>query len=103
MKVNRSKKKLQIRVRLENLGTSFPHQNLRKLLDWLTEKETEYISKGFTNLELHFDSDWDGPSDLVIFGTREETEEEYNARMRAIAEEERQEAFRSLSRRKQEN
>ena len=52
------------------------------------------MGKGFSNLELHFEADWDSMADLIIVGTREETEREYNARMRAIARNERQEAVK---------
>lgn len=92
MKVNRSKKKLQVRVTVESLGESFPHTNLRQVISWLTDRETEWISRGVTNLELRFSADWDCPSEIEIIGTREETDKEFAARMRAVEKEKRQEA-----------
>lgn len=94
MKVNRSKKKLRIRVTLENLGTSFPMTSLPEVIKLLQNKQADYESRGFTDLELHFESNWDDPCDMIFVGTREETDREYNARMKAIEKEERQEAVK---------
>jgi len=94
MKVNRSKKKLQIRATVEVLGTQFPETNLDKLIPWLQNKQTELASRGFSNLELHYEADWDSPYDITIVGVREETDKEYNARMKAFEKEQRQETVK---------
>lgn len=89
MRVNRSKKRLKLRKTAESLGTTFPYTNLRQLIEWLTEKETEYISKGFTNLELHQEASWDEPYEMIILGTQDETDREFATRMREVEKEKR--------------
>jgi len=94
MKLNRSKKKLQLRVTAEALGTTFPETNLDKLIQWLQNKRSELTDRGFSNLELHYEADWDSPYDLALIGVREETDKEYAARMKAIEKEHRQESVK---------
>ena len=94
MKTNRSKKKLQLRVTAESLGTTFPESNLDKLILWLQSKRDELQAKGFSNLELHYEADWDSPYDLTFVGNREETDKEFDTRMRAIEKNQRQEAVK---------
>ena len=94
MKINRSKKKLQVRVTAESLGPTFPYNDLNKLILWLQAKRDELSRGGFSNLELHYESDWDSPYDLTLVGTREETDKEFNARMKAIEKEQRQETVK---------
>ncbi len=94
MKTNRSKKKLQLRVTAESLGTTFPESNLDKLILWLQSKRDELQAKGFSNLELHYEADWDSPYDLTFVGIREETNKEFDTRMRAIEKNQRQEAVK---------
>ena len=92
MKLNRSKKKLQVRVTVENLGSSFPETKLDNLIQWFQNKRNEWTAEGFTNLELRNVSSWDYAYDLTVVGTRYETDKEFNARMVAVEKEKRQEA-----------
>jgi len=91
MKINRSKTKLQVRVTAESLGQTFPETNLNKLIRWLQTRRDELSRSGFSNLELHCGTDWDSSYDMTLVGTREETDKEFNARMKFIEKEQRQE------------
>ena len=100
-KINRNKKKLQIREQIENLGQSFDYQNLAELIQWLEKKRLDYIAQGFSDIELRFESGgWDDPYDLVICGVREETDMEYSARMKTVEKEKQKEAAQMQEHRK---
>jgi hypothetical protein len=60
----------------------------------LQEKKTEWEKQGFSELELKYEAEWDSPYDLTIVGIREETDKEYDARMKAIEKEERSESVK---------
>jgi hypothetical protein len=94
MKNNRSKKKLQVKVTAKSLGTMFPETNLDKLIMWLQITRDELVQSGFSNLELSYIAEWDSPYDISITGIRDETDKEFNNRMKAIEKEKRQEAVK---------
>jgi len=54
----------------------------------------EWENQGFSELEIKYEAEWDSPYDLSIVGIREETDREFNARMKAIEKEERSEAVK---------
>ena len=90
-RVNRSKKRLRVREKAWDLGTSFNATQLDEVIEELRELKKEVESRGYSDLTLEFQPNWDDPSEMVIFGTRDETEKEYAKRMKAIENEKRQE------------
>jgi hypothetical protein len=68
--------------------------SLPGVIQWLRTKQAEYENQGFTDLELHYAADWDSPYEISIVGTREETDKEFDARMKAIEADERREAVK---------
>jgi hypothetical protein len=94
MKVNRSKKKLQLQMTAEQIGTQFPETELSKLIKWLQMKELELMARGFTNLKIDYVADWDSPYELSFVGTREETDREFKHRMVEIEKERRSETVK---------
>lgn len=89
MKVNRSKKKLQIRERIKELGKSFDPNDLAAIIQYLQSELDDCTEKGYTHVALDFEfGTWEDETyDLVLNGVREETDAEYNKRMKNIAEE----------------
>ena len=83
--ISRSKHKLKTQQLIETIGEAFPHQNLQQLLNWLYAKQTEFISKGFSNIELKFDGgSWDDKYEMAFYGVREETDGEFKERMKEV-------------------
>lgn len=86
MPVNRSKTKLTVRKLVESLGQTLPLKDLAELSQWFRQKQTLFEEQGFSNLELSFDDGgFDSPHELAIYGTREETDEEFATRQREIS------------------
>lgn len=69
------------------LGTEFETNKLDEVIEELRDLKKEVESRGYSDLTLEFEFDWDDPSDMVIYGTRDETEKEYAKRMKAIENE----------------
>lgn len=84
MKTNRSKKKLRIRVEIENLGTSLPHEDLDLLITCLQDKKRLLEDEGYTDIQLSFEPGWDDHYELMVYGVREETDKEHDARMKKV-------------------
>lgn len=92
MKINRSKKKLKLRVEIRDLGSTLPVTSIPDLISWLENIQKDSIENGYSNLSLEFDwGGWDDPYDLRIYGTREETDKEYANRQKLIKKEKRSE------------
>lgn len=91
MKTNRSKKKLQIRERIKELGKCFQVTDLAAVIHYLQSELDSCTALGYTNVTLDFEfAGWEDEAyDVVINGVREETDQEYEKRMKQVAEENR--------------
>jgi hypothetical protein len=72
-------------VKTEVLEGYIGHYDLEKSLDvlitWIEQFQDVWEAKGYTNLRLEIDYDYDRESHLQLKGDREETDREYERRM----------------------
>ena len=95
MKINRSKTRLKLRTEIENLGCELPHTDIAEVIKWLVEKKRELELRGYSELTLNSETGgYDCPNDFVIRGNHEETDKEFERRMKDIADEKRIETFK---------
>lgn len=91
MTINRNKTKLKIRKQISILDQTNLTGPIQKVIDWVTTLEKEYSDKGYSNMELNLEGSYEDYPDLVLYGYIEETDKEYNNRMKRIEKEKRRE------------
>lgn len=96
------KKKIIISEQIESVGDKFTHESLPTLINYLQDKNAEFVNRGYSKIELRFDWDgYDSPFELVFYGERTETEAEF--KKRKLLEETKKEVARKNQEKEKEN